>query len=164
MLTRILAYAVGLLIITQGLSGWWLDHDERALGAVPAQIQAARQADANTATQATLKAVQARVDLDNADLQLALRAQAKADGDHEKAMLGIQHRQDLANFYFGDAAHDKIAAAWAAQPVPLPYLLGLCAVLGDTARGCGHAAGGVIGAESAGGGPGPHGGDEPAGH
>lgn len=160
-ITKILGYALALVLITQGLTGWWLDRDEKALGAVPAEIQAARAQDANAANTAVLSAVTAAQATDQHDRDLAVAAQAKADQAHEKAMLGIQHRQDLAAAYFGDASHDTKSAAWGAQPVPLSDVLGMCAALGDNTDGCSEATGSQLGAPSPGGGTGPHGGDGP---
>lgn len=154
MLTRILAYVVIFLGITQALTGWWLDHDERDLGAVPAQIQSARLQDADAATKATLAAVAVRVQQDQTDRDTAVASQAKADHQHELTMLGIQQRQDAVQYHFEEASHDKAAMAWAALPVPSDYYLGLCVITANCPDQSPAAAGGVIAAQGTGSGPG----------
>lgn len=123
-------YALMVSLMLNAVLGWTALHEYGTVRADTANCNTLRTADAKAANDAVLKAVeiQSQKDADAADLMR--QNQAKADADHEKVMLDIQRRQDAAKQHFGDASHDAKSLTWAAQPVPLPYYLGLCAVLG----------------------------------
>ena len=131
MLTRFLAYLAVILSLTTAALGYGFDRDERALGAVPAQIQLARTQDAKAADDMTLQIVTQRVDARVAADDQRFADQVKADAAHEKTMLTLQKQQDLALLQYGEATNDKASMAWAAQPIPGHFHDGLCATFGD---------------------------------
>lgn len=132
---KIQAYAILILLALSGALGWVALHEYGITQADAASCTALRTADAKAADDAVAKAVRDQTDKDALAAEQIRQDQAKADQDHERVMLRIQHAQDTATHHFEDANHDQAAVAWAAQPVPLDYYLGLCAALGDRA-GC----------------------------
>ena len=150
------------LILNVGI-GWAALHEYGTVRSDTANCNTLRTADAKAANDAAAAKVKAALDEADTQYQQILKSQVEADAKHEKVMLKIQHRQDTAAQHYKDASHDKAAVAWASQPVPTDYALGMCASLGNCPGRGGTAADTAI-AQGRPKGPGTHGRDAPSSH
>ena len=156
-------YGLLISLALNAVLGWAAIHEYGVVQSDTAACNTLRTADAKAANDAAAATVNAALAKADAEYQDMLKAQIAADAAHEKTMLGIQRRQDAATQPYKDASHDKAAVAWAAQPVPADYALGMCASLGNCPGRGGNAAGTAV-AEGRPKGPGTHGRDASGPH